>query len=396
MATIDDEWEMFMMGGKAPISTKDSDSDADSDTDTDSDSDTENNEVYTYKGRDLYISTKTKKPFLNTTEKIDILSLFWKIPIVEYWVPQVGVIKKQMKIVCTTEAESEALERNKLNEYYCKDKKIVKQTENANRRTKYKDERKISVGISTKDVMNCRSKDSGGAMYNCIALTLRCKNHENKFIEIHVKIFNTGKLEIPGILNAELYENIKAFLLSILAPHFLPHVLDYLAPTSDNVIINSNFYVGFNINRDVLHNILRSDKYKMDTIYESCTYPAVKSKFYFYNEYGFDPELQKGIIRPEDAAMKSADIYKSDKYTKISFMVFRTGSCLIVGNCTEEILIFVYEFVKKLLLEERERIYMPGDENPPETKKSKNNAKLRKRKAMVTSTYLSALKRLDV
>lgn len=389
MATIDDEWEMFMIGGKAPVSAKINDSDSDDD-------DTENNEVYTYKGRDLYISTKTKKPFLNTTEKIDILNLFWKIPIVEYWVPQVGVIKKQMKIVCTTEAESEALERNKLNEYYCKDKKIVKQTENANRRTKYKDERKISVGISTKDVMNCRSKDSGGAMYNCIALTLRCKNHENKFIEIHVKIFNTGKMEIPGILNAELYENIKTFLLSILAPHFLPHVLDYLAPTSDNVIINSNFYVGFNINRDVLHNILRSDKYKMDTIYESCTYPAVKSKFYFYNDYGFDLELQKGIIRPEDAAMKSADICKSDKYTKISFMVFRTGSCLIVGNCTEEILIFVYEFVKKLLLEERERIYMPGDENPPETKKSKNNAKLRKRKAMVTSTYLTALKRLDV
>lgn len=397
MTNIDDEWEQFMMGGKSstqkpvanPINI-----DIIDDCDADDD-DAENANIHTYKGRDLYISTKTKKPFLNVDDKIDILSLFWKIPVIEYWVPEPGVLKKQMKVVCNTEAESEALENNKQNQYFCKDKKIVKQTENANRRTKYKDERIISVGICTKDVMTCRSKESGGAMYNCIALTLRCKNQENRFIEIHVKIFNTGKLEIPGILNVELYENIKTFLLSILAPYFLPHVLDYLPPTSDNVIINSNFYVGFNINRDVLHNILRSAKYNMDSIYESCTYPAVKTKFYFYNDYGFDKTKQKGVIREEDAAMKTADIIKSDKYTKISFMVFRTGSCLIVGNCTEEILVFVYEFVKQLLLDERERIYMAGEETPPETKKSKNNTKLRKRKVMVTSPYLSALKRLD-
>ena len=30
-------------------------------------------------------------------------------------------------------------------------------------------------------------------------------------------------------------------------------------------------------------------------------------------------------------------------------MIFRTGSCLIVGNCTESILRFVYDFIKNLL-----------------------------------------------
>jgi hypothetical protein len=183
--------------------------------------------------------------------------------------------------------------------------------------------------------------------------------------------------------------------LEILSPHFLPHVLDYRTPTSDNVIINSNFYVGFNINRDALHAILRSDKYKIDTIYDSCTYPAVKSKFYFCNALGFDPVLQRGSIQPEDRALKTKDIMISDKYTKVSFMVFRTGSCLIVGNCTEEVLMFVYEFVKKVLTDEYAKIYVVGDEETPETKKAMKKTKIRKRKMMVTPEYFSNMKKIE-
>lgn len=381
MTSIDDEWALFM-SGKSHVG------------DDDSDDDDDMNEIPDMpKCRDLYISTKTKKPFLNIEDKIDILTLFWKIPVLEYWIPEEGVVKKQMKVVSKTELETAEIEKHKLNEYYCKDKKIIKQAENTNRKTKYKDERKISVGINTKDVMNCRGKDSGGAMYNCIALTIRFKKEDGIFTEIHVKIFNTGKLEIPGILNTNLYERIKVFIIGILSQHFLPHILDFRPPTSENVIINSNFYVGFNINRDILHGILRSEKYKIDTIYDSCTYPAVKSKFYFCNTIGFDPVLQRGTILQEDRALKTKDIVKSNKYTKVSFMVFRTGSCLIVGNCTEEILMFVYEFVKKVLTDEYERIYVAGDEDTPETKKAQKKTKLRKRKVMVTNEYFSNLYR---
>ena len=389
MASIDDEWENFMLGKPDRINRDDENEDDDVDDD---------DEVIIPdipQCRDLYISTKTKKPFLNIDDKIDILNLFWKIPVIEYWTPIEGIVKKQMKIVCKTEAETAELEQRRTTEYYFKDKKIVKQTENTNRKTKYKDERKISVGLNTKDVMNCRGKEGGGAMYNCIALTIRFKNANNTFIEIHVKIFNTGKLEIPGILDATLYERIKVFILQVLSQHFLPHVLDFRAPTSENVIINSNFYVGFNINRDVLHGILRSEKYKIDTIYDSCTYPAVKSKFYFCNALGFDPVLQRGTIQQEDRALKTKDIMVSDKYTKVSFMVFRTGSCLIVGNCTEEVLMFVYEFVKKVLTDEYEKIYVDGGEETPESKKAQKKTKLRKRKMMVTPDYFSNIKKID-
>ena len=59
------------------------------------------------------------------------------------------------------------------------------------------------IGLSSKDVINQRKKKS--AFYNCFAVIYRIKIN-NSFKEIHVKIFNTGKLEIPGVQNDhELY-----------------------------------------------------------------------------------------------------------------------------------------------------------------------------------------------
>lgn len=395
MTSIDAKWAQFM--GKKPIQMPLPLPIVNHEESDDDDIDDEVDESNAGNGtQNLTISTKTKKPSLNITDKINILDFFWKLPIIEYWKPVEGIIKKQMKVVCSTEEETAELDRRKLSEYYFKERKIVKQEENANRKTKYKDERKISAGICLKDVMNCRGKNTGGAMYNCVAITLRIKNpNTNDYFETHVKIFNTGKLEVPGILDISLYENIKTKLLDILSPLFLPHVLEYVQPKGDTVIINSNFRIGFNINRDILYSILRSDKYKMDTIYEPCTYPAVKTKYYFCNDIGFNKELQNGNVQPEDNNLKSKDLIKSNRYTIISFMVFRTGSCLIVGNCTEPVLYFVYEFVKQLLLDERDKIFVPATAEVPVNKKLKAS-KPRSRKVQVTTPYFSELKKLDL
>ena len=59
---------------------------------------------------ELYISTKTKVLFVN--QPIALNSIFWNIPIIEYWKPCQGVVKKQMKIVSKTIEE--------YNEYTCR------------------------------------------------------------------------------------------------------------------------------------------------------------------------------------------------------------------------------------------------------------------------------------
>jgi hypothetical protein len=331
--------------------------------------------------QDLYISTKTKVLFLN--QSIDIHTIFWNIPVIEYWNPVAGVVKKQMKIVSKTKEEYEEYQKKLENiKYY--NENVIKQIDNPNaRRIKFKDERKITIGISKKDIMNCRGKIKN-AFYNCFAMILRFE-YQGAFREIHVKIFNTGKLEIPGILNTELLEIVKKMILEYIEPH-LTEKLDFIENDSeDNVLINSNFNCGYYINRERLHAILRSDKYSIESAYDPCSYPGVKCKYYFNNELGFDHALQKGQISREDRSMKLSDLDDNKKYTEVSFMIFRTGSCLIVGNCNEKILKFIFEFIKVILQEEYHQIKVANDEPSTKIKKTK----LRKKNVFMSENYYS-------
>jgi TATA-box binding protein (TBP) (component of TFIID and TFIIIB) len=342
------------------------------------------------KCEDLYISTKTKLLYLNQKD-IDVARIFWNVPIVEYWKPGEGVIKKQMKVASHSKEECEENTR-KLKQTYYYTERIIKQIDNPiAKKIKFKDERKVTVGISTKNVLNYRGKDKGGAMFNCIALTFRFRNDVNRFHEIHVKVFNTGKLEIPGVLNTNLFDRVKVFIIDTLRP-FFEEPIGFKDIPSENVLINSNFECNYNINRDALHSILRSDKYKIDTTFDSCSYPGVKCKFYFCNKNGFDIEKQRGVVLQEDCNLMVDELIESKKYTKVSFMIFRTGGCLIVGNCSEEILTFVYDFVKNILKDEYQHIYMSKENIGPVEPKKK---KLRKRKITVSTSYLSNLKKIS-
>jgi hypothetical protein len=320
----------------------------------------------------LYISTKTKVLFLN--REIDIHRIFWDIPIIEYWRPIEGVVKKQMKIVSKTREEYD-IYRTKLQEIPYYQENVIKKIDNPNaRRIKFKDERKITVGISKKDIMNCRGKVKN-AFYNCFAMILRFMQN-GEFKEVHVKIFNTGKLEIPGILNVELLSTVMRMILEIVSPHFPDGTLDFVeTDREENVLINSNFNCGFFINRDRLNAIMRSPKYNIETAYDPCSYPGIKCKYYFNNELPFDHDVQTGQVTKSDYSMKMSELSENAKYTEISFMIFRTGSCLIVGNCTERTLVFVYDFIKKILQEEYYDIRVDSDDKVIKEKK----VKIRKR-----------------
>jgi len=328
---------------------------------------------------DLYISTTTKVLFLN--QPIDIQNIFWKIPITDYWKPESGIIKKQIKIVSKTQEELDEYYR-KLEDINYYNEVIIKQIINQDaRRIKFKDERKITIGISKKDIMTCRGKVKN-AFYNCFALILRFKFHE-QYREIHVKVFNTGKLEIPGVLNLEMLSIVKQMILDLLTSYtassleFLEHDIE------SNVLINSNFNCGFYIDRDKLHNILRSSKYNIETAYDPCSYPGVKCKYYFNHDVGFDRTHQCGKLVHADRTMKMSELDNAIKYSEISFMIFRTGSCLIVGNCTERILRFVYESIKQVLHDEYYTIAVTNMNTETKIKKEK----VRKKTILLTPTY---------
>jgi hypothetical protein len=57
---------------------------------------------------------------------------------------------------------------------------------------------------------------------------------------------------------------------------------------------------------------------------------------------------------------------------------------LIVGNCSEKILLFVFDFIKRFLAQEYDQINVVNDDPVSKIKK----VKLRKKTIMVSSEYL--------
>lgn len=290
------------------------------------------------KATDIYISTKSKIAYLN--REVDLKEIFWSIPIVPYAVPKNGVIKKQIKFNSSTQEEVDIIQENLKKELYFEEQ-VLTSINNPNGRIKFKDIRKISVGISKKDIMSYRSKKKS-AFYNCFVMILRIKIN-NIFKEFHIKVFNTGKMEIPGIQNDTIYETVLSTILTTLQPH-MKESLGYLQK-SDTVLINSNFNCGYYISREILFDILKQ-KYNIQCIYDPCSYPGIQCKFY----YNPNVEVQSG------KQISAEDKQKYPNIVEVSFMIFRTGSILIVGMCDDNVLYVIYDFLKKILIEEYHKI----------------------------------------
>jgi hypothetical protein len=166
-------------------------------------------------------------------------------------------------------------------------------------------------------------------------------------------------MEIPGIVDYSMLEYVKEMILEILIPYDTPEtpplcfVENY---KEEHVLINSNFNCGYFINRERLYAILNGPKYGLETSYDPCNYSGVKCRYYFNNDIGIDTDNQRGIIMEEDAQMKLSVLMECKKYTEVSLMIFRTGSCIIVGNCSEKILRFIFEFIKQIMIDEYENI----------------------------------------
>lgn len=284
---------------------------------------------------ELYISTKTEIAFLN--KELDLNTIFWQLPIIDYDVLTEGFIKKQMKFISNTEAEYDVIQTNikKYTDIYVEQQILSKMKADIGTK-KYKDVRKISIGLSKKDMLSNRTKKKG-AFYNCFVIIMRILV-EGVYKEFHIKIFNTGKIELPGIQTENILTHVKERLLTILnvtIDQSLKYREDVLKNFDgiESILINSNFDCNYYLDRFKLSQILKY-KRNLNVIYDSCTYPGVRCKFY----YNTESSNYSGI--------------KTDTNTKsISFMIFRTGSILIVGKCSEEVLHNIYTYIKELLYE---------------------------------------------
>jgi len=300
----------------------------------------------------IYVSTKTKISYL--TRPIDIHAVFWDIPVLKYATPKEGTIKKQMKFSTIDPDELAAIRSRLTHEVACVNEFVIEHIENPEGRIKFKDQRKISIGLCKKDIVSYRIKQKR-AFFNCFVVILRIIDEDDEqrnFKEMHVKVFNTGKLEIPGVKTDAMLHKVQTLLVHILKP-IVGDDLDYQRDQCETVLINSNFKCGYYINRDALYKLLKY-KYRINCNYDACSYPGIQCKFFYVQGMHLGEQTgQQPMHSADDAATMTNKHKKARNDTKahyeISFMIFRTGSVLIVGKCNEDVLHEIYEFIRTML-----------------------------------------------
>ena len=292
----------------------------------------------------LNISTKSKIIYLNST--FDLYDLFWKLKIIDYDSENDGIIKKQMKFNFIDKAQVLDFEKKIQNESVV-NVKILNQINNPSGRVTFKDVRKVDIGISNKDIIKPKKK-SKSAFYNCFVIIFR-KYYETSYREFHIKMFNSGKVEIPGIQSEQMIDLVVDIIKDILQPHF-NFTIEEVKQKRELVLVNSNFNCNYYLNREKLVTILKN-KYKIKCNLDSCNYPGIQCK------------------------------YKLENNAEVSFMSFRTGSVLIVGKCDDDQLNNIYLFLKNVFNDEYRNIR--ENESKLEIIEKQKNLKKKKNKKVL-------------
>ena len=317
MSDLDDEWENFLNDEDSIEQVKPNNNNYQDKIDENNMSD-----EIAPKCSDIKISTKTKIIYLN--KPINLNELFWKLKLIDYMEIKEGILKKQIKYNFNSKEEIEEIEE-KLEKENNVSVKIIRQIDNPNGRVKFKDIRKITIGLTKTDISTKKVKDKS-AFYNCFVLILRI-HLDPDYKEFHIKVFNTGKLEIPGIKDDIMLEKIINLFIKLIQPFYNERIYN-ITEKNETVLINSNFSCNYYINREKLFNILKY-KYQIKSNYDPCSYPGILCRKYKHKE------------------------------NTLSFMIFRTGSVLIVGKCELNIIEEVYEFLKQIFYDEYSNISIP-------------------------------------
>lgn len=186
-------------------------------------------------------------------------------------------------------------------------------------------------------------------------------------------------MEIPGVPDDNMLRLVREKVIEYLQPHLETTApLEYIKGSGDDgdedVLINSGFHCGFCIDQKAFYSILRSEKYGIETSYDSCHYPGIRCKYYYRNDLAKD-HPEQGRICLEDNGIKLSQLELCKKYTCVSFMIFSTGNCLVVGNCSKAVLLHVFEFIKRTLEVEYGAICLPNESVVTKLKKKKQRKK---------------------
>ena len=146
------------------------------------------------------------------------------------------------------------------------------------------------------------------------------------------------------------------------------------------VLINSDYFVGFEIKRDELHKIL-VNKYNIYSSYEPCIYPGVNSKFYWNKEYKDLPFTGKCYCNNFCNGKGNGEGDGNCK--KITISIFQSGSVIITGGRSMEQIVDAYNFINKVFTENYNEIkkinapFLEKEELKPASSSKKKTIKIK-------------------
>ena len=247
----------------------------------------------------LRISTITTTAQLGT--KIHLDAIYAQIPILEYWDLNDGVLKMDFN--------------------------------------------KQSKGTCFKDIM-MKPKTSKTSFFNQATLVVRREVAPLNWKEINVKLFRNGGVQMTGVRSIEMAAEALRWLLSYLTTTCTAAPIFSESPTihKEQVqLVNTDFSIGAKVKRDVLHRVL-TDKYRLNSSYESAIYQGVKTK-YFYNAER-PAHSSPGLCPCEKLCKGTGDGSQLGECKKITISPFQTGQVIITGARTMDQINEAYEFIK--------------------------------------------------
>ena len=175
---------------------------------------------------------------------------------------------------------------------------------------------------------------------------------------INVKIFNNGKLQMTGLKQIEqgkeVVESIKNIIkklnIEIKDDNKIVDNKDFIINKYEIVLINSDFNVNYNIDRDILHRFIIN--MNIFSSYEPLIYPGVNIK-YFYNKCYND-----GICKCSNMCTGKGNANGDGNCKRITIAVFKSGSIIITGANTIDQLLESYNFINNLMITNKEKFIL--------------------------------------
>jgi TATA-box binding protein (TBP) (component of TFIID and TFIIIB) len=232
---------------------------------------------------------------------------------------------------------------------------------------KAKAQEKIVIGTCSRDELTKRKK-SKNIFFNQSTLVVRRQYQTTPagipvYKEVNIKLFKNGGIQMTGIPSDTFAQETLAWLAKELSNFSQPVLEGEAKPHRYSIqLINSDYQINGNINREKLHEILVSE-YNLFSSFESTIYQGCDTK-YFYNEAA-PPDAVEGICPCGDTLCQgNGDGTSLGQCKEITISPFHTGSVIITGARKFAQIEKAYVFINKILVKHCKELIKPFPVKP--------------------------------